>query len=1339
MMKLWTAFLVCGAMVSVVAWIVALLRENGACPFAAVTRFVRGLPLGGRLAVLPLFAALIVYGSVKNNGGGNVANVEVSPMTNINSQLEIGTGNWQQSHTGNIETGKADCHQSVGEGAELTIADFAVYSPSKTVAFEVAWADSLFDCTVSRNLNLLMSTNLLERSWIPLGKISVPPDTNAFAFAVTSNDVDSTARAHFLDSFGGTGFYRFALDADSDGDGLSDRAETGWWEYAVSLPAFDVSRGTDLLQSSKGYYSSTFVVPLPFAVRCAGYVHTNVTVGVCGMIGLMSDRKSSSFFVPTANKDLSIHGASVHHTAIAAYWDYLCAPANSGAQITVADVSTNGQRYAVVEYRNIRLYSQKNNDACTATFQIVIPESEPNTVYVHYIDMADGFDGSGATLGAQLPDCSQTFPVSFDTAGSVSNGMVIVYHLGVGSDPSVSDTDGDGLNDGVEAAIGTSALYVDTDLDGLPDDWEKTCGLNPLSATGGNGADGDPDSDFLSNIKEFEYGTSPFSSDCDDDGLCDGEETGAVFASAGGLPWLSFDRCEDVTSEISTNSQRCAFRHTFVPLNVQGMVVSNLTISANGAIYLNKAGCESQGYSANSSGFTYSLGRNAFVVAPWLDYIYIRDDIEEWETSIRFGTATDSGVGYLLIEYGNVYMDSRTWQTNAVSFQIALPTNVTDRAFVRYRNMTGRYADSVNVDIGMQTFGGRWLHSYCNKQGGKVQEGDVLTFLFGKNTDPLIADTDQDGLVDGMEVTMGINPVQPDTDGDGMNDGWEHAYGEAGFDPSTNSENDGNPDNDPSSDPDGDGLTNGEECESNTNPSGEDSDGDGVPDGFDSDGDGVGDGAEMGQNSDPADASDGGNPNSRVPVPFTFGDPSESHSEKYRLEFTPVSGIGEAPSSFFWINESYGQCNTRTAKLKPGWTYEIRLFHAGTDPNYTDTPNPDYDYRLRCDDNDLSDRIVISDPEGLFAGNVIGDTFTARGKVATISVYAITDVTICKPDDSSWTGLEESRVVLDDEELRIKIEMAPSLDSLSQCRRMFGDSFTVKTSGTCPGGVSVPIPDDAAMVAFPDRCEIRISKTRQQLIDLGLLPSKNDDGVNEMAWLDMGSPDSSQPSNLTDSEAFSSLGYQFRGKATGDSSKSLETNPPNSIPSESFFKAAGCEIVVAEYGLVVSLKRQVMNQADYFYFSGHGSHATGAVQGGFTPSMATQYWGRDLECAIFAGCSVLDVNDYNGNYSGTPEHTSSPGSQWANIKGLKFILGYAYTAPLDTQGADRIANAWVANRGSMDDVSAWMKANDNRNGRNACAIQRIDDSYVRYSYFKKEKGFLYNSYQLTNVVERLSQ
>jgi hypothetical protein len=69
MMKVWTAFLLIGAAASVVAWVVALCHENRACPFAVAARFVRSLPWGGRLALLPLFVALIVYGGTKNSGG----------------------------------------------------------------------------------------------------------------------------------------------------------------------------------------------------------------------------------------------------------------------------------------------------------------------------------------------------------------------------------------------------------------------------------------------------------------------------------------------------------------------------------------------------------------------------------------------------------------------------------------------------------------------------------------------------------------------------------------------------------------------------------------------------------------------------------------------------------------------------------------------------------------------------------------------------------------------------------------------------------------------------------------------------------------------------------------------------------------------------------------------------------------------------------------------------------------------------------------------------------------------------------------------------------------------
>lgn len=605
-------------------------------------------------------------------------------------------------------------------------------------------------------------------------------------------------------------------------------------------------------------------------------------------------------------------------------------------------------------------------------------------------------------------------------------------------------------------------------------------------------------------------------------------------------------------------------------------------------------------------------------------------------------------------------------------------------------------------------------------------------------SDPNNPDSDYDGVEDGLEVALGLDVLELDSDGDGMNDGWEYVYRNDGFNPAIDNSTDTNPDNDIGADPDGDGLANGKECEWRSNPSNEDTDCDGVNDGV-----------EVGQNSDPADPSDMGLPNTRIPVSFYFGDPSASHSEKYRLDITPAAGTSDRPMSFSWLNANYGECETRTAMLKAGWKYEVRLTWAACNHSPDGSIYPNYDYTLSMDQN-VPQCVVLDDPNGLFRSNYYGGEyygashFPILDAVATITVYEVTGVTICKPDDSSWTELEASRVLLDDEALLVKVEVTPQISSLDQCRQMFGGSLIIKTSGTCPAGSSVPISDDAALVALPGRSEIRISKTRQQLKSLGLLPVEDEDGINEMAWYDAGDDDFSSDSNLSDSSAFSEMGYQFRGKILNPSLGDLNTSPPVSINSESFYKSAGCEIITAEFGGVPSARRQIMNQADYFYYSGHGRHSDASLEGlpngpMLTPSLVTSYWNRDLKCVVFAGCSVLDIKDFNGNYAEISSHTSSPGKKWAKIDGPDYFLGYAYYAPLDTQGADIIASKWVANRDIMDDAAAWMKANDNRNGRNACAIQRIDNSHVRYYYFMREKGFLYNSYILTNVIERIEQ
>ncbi len=55
-----------------------------------------------------------------------------------------------------------------------------------------------------------------------------------------------------------------------------------------------------------------------------------------------------------------------------------------------------------------------------------------------------------------------------------------------------------------------------------------------------------------------------------------------------------------------------------------------------------------------------------------------------------------------------------------------------------------------------------------------------------KGTDPINPDTDDDGLKDGEEIALGTDPINPDTDGDGLKDGDEYAHGLDPLDPVPN-------------------------------------------------------------------------------------------------------------------------------------------------------------------------------------------------------------------------------------------------------------------------------------------------------------------------------------------------------------------------------------------------------------------------------------------------------------------------------------------------------------------------------------------------------------------------
>ena len=168
--------------------------------------------------------------------------------------------------------------------------------------------------------------------------------------------------------------------------------------------------------------------------------------------------------------------------------------------MTDHDVMTNAQAYIAWTWRN---FGGEGEDASTWGFTVE-NRTDPTTDDTDGDGMPDGYEyyfWYAATVGfdkAGTPITGKKFNLQdVESPTDISSADISgIFNPNVNRDWSKQDTDGDGILDTEEVLIGTNPVQWDTDGDGLSDLYEVMYGIDPLqnNAKGNNGAfNGDGD------------------------------------------------------------------------------------------------------------------------------------------------------------------------------------------------------------------------------------------------------------------------------------------------------------------------------------------------------------------------------------------------------------------------------------------------------------------------------------------------------------------------------------------------------------------------------------------------------------------------------------------------------------------------------------------------------------------------------------------------------------------------------------------------------------------------------------------------------------------------------
>ena len=439
-----------------------------------------------------------------------------------------------------------------------------------------------------------------------------------------------------------------------------------------------------------------------------------------------------------------------------------------------------------------------------------------------------------------------------------NDGLSNADEVTEGTQVDVADSDGDLVVDGAEVSAGTNPLDVDSDNDGMDDGVEDLYGQNPLVAQSHT---------TIPWTENFETNTVV-------EGELDSQNSWVASPAAGALVQTNWVQGGDQALLTGFNFLTTDIHQLFTVTNaptvwmdmyqlVYGGILPTSEVHGATAFYFSESG-QLNLFDGSQDAWSSLSNHRLVGTSDWVRLSVEMDYSNQVYSLYLDGTPLvadqafanyRSGFSVLAFEGGldlfdaiqiqtnrptNLSLDEDTlpdsWETNHWPNLLSLPTEDPDSDGLDNLGEYLAFSDPEDDD----------------SDNDGMLDGYEVTHGLNPNADDTGDDLDGDGLSNGAEHSGGTSPSNADSDGDGMTDGWEVAYS---LDPLD--------DTDASTDADSDGLTNLEEFLAGSNPTVGDTDGDGLlddaevnthltdPANEDTDGDGMTDGWEVTHSSDP--------------------------------------------------------------------------------------------------------------------------------------------------------------------------------------------------------------------------------------------------------------------------------------------------------------------------------------------------------------------------------------------------------------------------------------------------------------------------------------------------------